>query len=453
MRLGIVLACLSWAAIAGAGAAYLPEGGAGRRYSPEEPLGRLSFGSCNDQRKGDRQSIWQGVLGSRPDVWLWLGDNIYADKKMKFYPKEFAKSTIEQMRGMYETQRSVPAYRELRDTVGKIVGTWDDHDYGLDDAGKEFPYKKESQQLFLDFLDVPQDSHLRRQEGVYNAHVFGPPGRRVKLVILDTRYHRDPLFSNGDVLGEEQWKWLEAELAASDAQVNIIASSIQFIPNHHETLCPLCYPKQSPFRVESWSHFQREKKRLGEIVARNGVEGVILLSGDVHFGEILMSPPGCTLPYNLFELTSSGMTHAASGSFPKIPLEIMKRFSPNPFGLGMYLERNFGTVDFDWEGATPVVTLSVRDHDGNPVLQKNVSVEDLRLPSDGNSMQEGKRPGACTHEGELLWPNRCRFCIILFSGFAVAIFLALRAVLSILAFLKYCFHLAVHRGETKRKDH
>lgn len=62
---------------------------------------------------------------------------------------------------------------------------------------------------------------------MYAAYTYGPPGRRVKVFLLDTRYNRDAKWSDGDVLGEAQWQWLDHELETSDAQIHIIASSVQ----------------------------------------------------------------------------------------------------------------------------------------------------------------------------------------------------------------------------------
>ncbi|WZN60787.1 PhoD-like phosphatase [Chloropicon roscoffensis] len=425
----LAVALWSWAPAHGE---RVPRGGTARRYDPaREPLRRLSFGSCNDQRKD--QSIWGPIVEGKPDVWLWLGDNIYADRKVKSYPKEFRGATVAQMRAMYDQLSAVPGYRALLGGVGKVVATWDDHDYGLDDSGKELPYKRESQGLLLDFLGVPEDSELRRREGVYNSHTFGPEGKRVKLIVLDTRYHRDPIFSDGDMLGEEQWRWLGEELTSGDAQVTLIASSIQVLPNHHVTLCPICYIEDSPFRVETWAHFPREKRRLADLIRDRRAEGVILLSGDVHLGEVLRSPAGCLAPYPINEITSSGMTHSASASFPGIALEVLKRFSPNPFSLGMHLDVNYGTVDFDWDGPSPVVTLSVRDREGRAALQRRVSIADLKFPEEGAQVDP---QGDCTEEAQLPWWHRCRFCIILFSGFVLAALVASWALAWVLAGLK-----------------
>lgn len=133
------------------------------------------------------------------------------------------------------------------------------HQQGINDGGGENPLKDLSQDLFLDFLEVPKDHSRRTRKGVYSSHVFGLPPNQVKLIMLDTRYHRDTDFISrlggsksvpgaaliaaflrfvssfvglgynydGDVLHEEQWKWLESQLSKSQADVHVIVSSIQ----------------------------------------------------------------------------------------------------------------------------------------------------------------------------------------------------------------------------------
>lgn len=49
------------------------------------------------------------------------------------------------------------------------VGTWDDHDYGVNDGDSSYVDKRESQRLLLDFLDEHRDSPRHHRDGVYNA--------------------------------------------------------------------------------------------------------------------------------------------------------------------------------------------------------------------------------------------------------------------------------------------
>ena len=403
-----------------------------------KPLHRLAFGSCNDQALKEEQKIWHAIADTEPDAWLWLGDNIYSDEKMKALPKVFKPATVDEMRVMYREQKDMPEYVAFRERVPTIMGTWDDHDYGKDDAGKEFPLKRETQSLFLDFFDVPQDSYRRTREGVYDAHVFGPPGRRVKLIILDTRYFRDPIGSDGDMLGDAQWAWLERELNGSDAQWHLIGSSVQFIPNHHATLCPATDFDGSPIMVESWAHFPRERRRMLSLLERTRTEGAVFLSGDVHMGEILRNPAGCMMPYPLLEVTSSGMTHSATDSWPPWMLKPMERISPNPSGLGLFFWRNFATIDFAWE-PEPSITLSVRDAEGAVVLEQTARLIDLGFgdveegtlggggKGKGKGGKRGVRRRQCQHEEDLPFVVRCRFSLALLL-LLVVLYCALAAV-------------------------
>jgi alkaline phosphatase D len=143
------------------------------------PLSRIAFGSCAKQDKP--QPIWDAVVDTKPQLFLFLGDNIYADTKDMdlFWEK-------------YQLLGAQPGYQKLKKSC-PILATWDDHDLGGNDAGAEYPKKKETQKLFLDFFDVPRDSPRRQQEGVYYAQTFGPAGKRVQIILLDTRYFRSRL--------------------------------------------------------------------------------------------------------------------------------------------------------------------------------------------------------------------------------------------------------------------
>ena len=44
---------------------------------------------------------------------------------------------------------------------------WDDHDYGLNDGGKNYAFKKQAKELFLDFWDIPLDDVRRLRQGLY----------------------------------------------------------------------------------------------------------------------------------------------------------------------------------------------------------------------------------------------------------------------------------------------
>lgn len=278
----------------------------------------------------------ESIAALKPDVFVWMGDNVYGDTEDMAVLKE-----------KYQVVKDLPAYqRVLKEAT--VLGTWDDHDYGDNDAGKEFPKRVESQQVFLDFIDEPEVSPRRKQEGVYGLRDFGPEGKQVRVILLDTRYHRDPIGSDGTMLGEAQWAWLEQALMQSKASVNIVVSSIQFIPEGH--------------RFEKWSNFPKEQKRMLDLLARNEVPPVIFLSGDRHLAEISLDTE--RVGYPLYDITSSSLNLPLGGA----------KDEPNDHRVGRnFRPANFGTLSFDWSRKIPVVTAAIRDQNGVP--QRAVSIE------------------------------------------------------------------------------
>jgi len=313
---------------------------AGAAVDPAATLSRIAFGSCS--RTDLPQPLWDPIMASDPDLWVWLGDNIYADTE-----------DMSVMRARYEDALSDPGYAALYATT-PIIGTWDDHDYGANDAGSEYPRREASQQELLDFLGEPLESPRRSQAGVYTSYVYGEAPTRVRVMLLDARYHRDDPGPEADVLGEAQWAWLEAELTDSDAQLHVIGSGFQFLPEDHG--------------YEKWANFPKARARLLGLIGRSGAPGVILLSGDRHISEISrVEDP--SLSYPLYEVTSSGMTHSSSGN----PGEA------NAHRVGeLYTDLGFGTLDIDWAGG--LVSLQIRDRSGAVAVEEIVALSDLRAP-------------------------------------------------------------------------
>jgi alkaline phosphatase D len=326
-----------------------------------QPVSRIAFGCC--MKQGQPQPIWEAIVGAKPEMFLFIGDNIYADTRDPVVLKKKWQELGEQ-----------PGYQKLK-AACPILATWDDHDFGEDDAGAEFPIKKESQRIFLDFFEEPADSVRRKREGVYAAKVLGPPGKRVQLILLDTRYFRSPLHKpkekaphepgegsagpyrptpdpDATLLGPEQWKWLAEQLRVP-AEVRILASSIQVIADEHGW--------------EKWGNFPRERERLFKLLADTHANGLVIISGDRHSAEISKHDPG--LGYTLYDITSSSLNQPT-----KWHNEI------NRYRIGTkYFESNFGTVLIDWSETDPTLRLQVRTEKGEVALQQRVRLSELRF--------------------------------------------------------------------------
>jgi len=283
----------------------------------EETL-TLAFGSCN--RQNLKQPLWRSIIDHNPDLFMFLGDNIYGDT-----------DDMKVLKEKYEVQKKQIDYKELRNKM-PVIGVWDDHDYGKNDAGKEYSFKKESQQLFLDFFDVAENDPRREREGAYSSYDLKWKSHTIRVILLDARYHRDELArvnrvyqknEMGTILGEEQWAWLEQQLASNDVSLFIIASGIQFIPKDHD--------------YEKWANFPKERQRLFDLIKERQPSSALLLSGDRHIAEISsMQLEG--LNYPLLDITSSGLTHV----WENAPQE------PNQYRIGTLINQlNYGLLKIE----------------------------------------------------------------------------------------------------------
>ncbi|MBU2996508.1 alkaline phosphatase family protein [Cellulophaga baltica] len=291
----------------------------------EESDFTIAFGSCNKAEFSN--VLWDDILKTSPDVWIWGGDIVYADT-----------DNMTKLKEAYATQNNVEGYKVLKSSV-PVIGTWDDHDYGVNDGGVEFKAKKGSQQQFLDFMGVSKTSTRRQQEGVYAVHDYDTPKGSVKILVLDTRYFRTALtkdtetnkrnkpnvYGEGTVLGEVQWEWLENELNTSKADFNILVSSIQVLSYEHG--------------FETWGNFPHEVDKLKKMIASSKAKGVAIISGDRHISEFSKTNIE-SVSYPLIDFTSSGLTHVYADFTSE----------ENKYRVGEVVPViSFGTLSFDFE--------------------------------------------------------------------------------------------------------
>lgn len=313
----------------------------------DKPDFKIAFGSCNLQDSD--QSYWDLIGSENPDIFIWGGDNIYADTE-----------DMDEMERMYNQQKTNPYYQKFIYQINdQVYGTWDDHDYGLNDGGANWAYKDESQQLLLDFLDV-KDLKRREREGVYSREVFNVGQKKIKLIILDTRYFRSELKKSDDpskrfeawqnsestLLGSKQWNWLNNELKNSQADYHIIVSSIQVLSHQHG--------------FETWGNFPNEVRKLEELLVKHQVKNPLILSGDRHISEFSQKEiKGLEIP--LTDFTSSGLTHAYT-SFSG---------EKNEYRIGdVVAETSYGLIEFDFDKNQ--LLLKIKSTKNNKLLQKQI---------------------------------------------------------------------------------
>lgn len=330
--------------------------------SVAKDINRIAFGSCSKESKD--QPIWDSINKDQPDIFAMLGDNIYADT-----------NSIDVINNKYQKLAAKPGFKKMKNT-SQIVAIWDDHDYGQNDAGKEYSLKHESRTAFLKFFEEPPESpRWTRDSGIYTSYTWESSGKSIQMILLDTRWNRDALNSVGKsayfserapknmgpyspvlskeskLLGEEQWLWIENELN-KPADLRFICSGIQILPEFSGW--------------ESWANFPHERQRMLKTIQKTKANGIIFLSGDTHWAEFSKISP--EIGYPLWELTSSGLT------------EEWKQVSPNKHRIGPFTHKaNYGLIDLNLSAPNPTITLSIKNADGLIQIQNTLSLSDLQF--------------------------------------------------------------------------
>ena len=324
-----------------------------------EVVSRIAFGSGADQNRS--QPVWDTVLALRPQLMLMLGNSVLAGT-----------DDMDELRLQYDKLAAKPGFGELRGQ-SRFLATWNDLDFGREDGGADFAKRAESQRVFLDFWNEPSGSPRRQQDGVYTSQRFGPPGRRLQVILLDTRYGRGPLWNvspdeaadrslrgmgpylpndheRARMLGEEQWRWLEEQLR-QPADLRLIVTSIPFVMEFNGW--------------ESWANMPLERRRLIDLIRTTRANGVLLLSGDTPWSEV--SRLDGELAYPLWDITSSSLNRRGAG------------IGPNRHRVGSpTTEPNFGYMEIDWTQADPAIRIELRTVANRSLLGRTLRLSELQ---------------------------------------------------------------------------
>ena len=321
---------------------------------------KILFGSCGHQDKDI--PIFNTINKEQGDLFIFLGDNIYGDT-----------NDMAVLANKYQKLGAKPGFKALKEQT-PIIAMWDDHDFGQNDAGKEYPHKEQSRQIMLNFWEEPANSERRtRADGIYTSYMYVEGKQTVHVIMPDLRWNRDALnpvseleyytkrklnnqgpyspteVKGASMLGEAQWQWLEQELK-KPATIKLIASSLQLLPDFTGW--------------ESWANFPDDRNRLFALIKKHKVNGVVIISGDTHWGEI--SKYQQNLDYPLIEMTSSGLT------------EKWKDVSPNKHRVGNFTHNvNYGDLSIDWQQADPAISLKLKGIDGKVIMQNEFSLSSI----------------------------------------------------------------------------
>lgn len=319
---------------------------------------RIAFGSCGSQEKP--MPILDTALAHSPQLFIWLGDNIYGDTK-----------DMQVLQNKYDKLAAKPEFQRLKKGA-RFLATWDDHDYGWNDSGKYYPFKKASKQIFLDFWEEPAESPRRQHEGIYTSYFFEENGQRLQVILLDNRTFRSDLrryrgelnqderffypldyypheIADSTLLGEAQWKWLESELR-KPADLRLIGSGSQFSIAFNG--------------YEAWANFPHERQRMLDLIKKTRANGVMFLTGDVHYAEVSVLKDKDLYP--IYDVTASGIT--STWLFA----------TPNENRIeGPVMDNHFGMLTVDWAQKDPAIKMEVYDIRGNQRIEHTIRLSEI----------------------------------------------------------------------------
>ncbi len=326
------------------------------QWRTDPPSFTVAFGSClyvNDKkydRPGDpygtSAEILKSINAKNPNLMLWTGDNVYY-REPDFY-------SLSRMDYRYRDARDTPEMQPL--LAGAInLATWDDHDYGPNNSDRSYRMRKEAVKIFERYWANPDS----RGESIYTKYKYND----VEFFLLDDRYYRAPnelSDSTKAYFGEEQMQWLKDGLVSSNAVFKIVVNGNQItnVGNTHE----------------SFPMYKKEFHELMDFLTEEKVEGVLFISGDVHYGQLLKTEREGLYP--LYEFTSSPLT---AGVYEIADSE---ESYDNPLHVKgtLVTDYNFGMITVNGPRTERMLTLQSFDRNGNLLWERKISREELSTP-------------------------------------------------------------------------
>jgi alkaline phosphatase D len=234
------------------------------------------------------------------DAVVHLGDyiyefplGVYADKTIdRPVVPAHETVTLEDYRARYALYRTDPDLQEAHRQHPFIV-VWDDHESANDawsggaqnhseDEGPWAARQAAAWRAYLEWLPIRESGGAGIR--LYRTFRFGD---LADLIMLDTRGLRDRQVAGNDaaaladprrsLLGEAQERWLSSTLDASrgaGTRWRLIGQQIMF--------SSLTLPGTAVRNVDVWDGYQAARSRVFDMITRQGMSNVAILTGDIH---------------------------------------------------------------------------------------------------------------------------------------------------------------------------
>lgn len=324
------------------------------QWRSDPPTLRIAAGSCaylNDGRfdrpgkpYGGGEDIFDRIADESPDLMLWLGDNIYLRE-----PEWTSRDGINRR---YRDYREHPRLRRLL-TAAPHLAIWDDHDFGPNDGDASFVNAAWTREMFHRYWPLPYPAP---PGGLYGQVALGD----VDIFLLDDRSFRHPRrWPDGPdkaLYGAAQLDWLKRALTASQAPFKLVAGGSQFF--------------NRASRFEGWHDFPAEQQAMRRWLDGQRVPGLVFLSGDRHFAELLRIERAGSTP--LIELTTSPLT-----SSPVARPDEAERTNPDLVPGTFFNERNYAVLTVSGPRKDRALQIDLKGTDGRTVWDWRVKASAL----------------------------------------------------------------------------
>ncbi len=311
----------------------------------QEKTFTISFGSCHKHTKPESDEILDAIATQKPNVFIWLGDIVYGKD-----------GDAADLTAKYNQLKNKSSYQKLLQHT-KVLAIWDDHDYGINNGDANYKNKIKSLVDFSAFADLNNAEEVVQRGGAYQHYAFIQNDIKISVTLLDNRFFRTPYLgeniagqisnTQGELLGEQQWHWLEKILENSTADIHIFASGIQFLSNKH--------------RFEKWANYPQERRRFLSLLKKHQIKTPIFLSGDRHHSELSILKEKDMV---LADITSSGMTEAISWNNKE----------PNPYRIGeVVTQHSYASLTVDLNTLKSIV--SFHDIRGEKITSKELELK------------------------------------------------------------------------------
>lgn len=315
----------------------------------DPPAFKFALGSCTyinepifdrpGKGYGSEYEIYESIADKKPNMMLWLGDNIYL--------READWNTRTGILHRYTHTRSNQEMQRLLATTHNYA-TWDDHDFGPNNSDRSFIHKEKTLEAFKLFWANPTFGLPHIDGGITTKFQF----HDIEFFVLDNRYFRSPKNPKNDdevLLGKAQIDWLIDALSNSYSPFKMIAIGGQVL--------------NSEKVAENYRNYEEEFAYLTKRLEEEKIRGVIFLTGDRHFTEL--SRTESEKGYVMYDLTVSSLTAGSYSTADKEP-------NKNRVEGTVTTEHNFSVVEVTGKRKERVLTIRTYNTEGEELWTKKI---------------------------------------------------------------------------------